>query len=117
MSSSYRHLPIFGAPACRVFREQLISWLPVGAGVIPPAAASAKRREHLASDMATRMVSPLLMLLLAGASAFAPPRAAHALLRTSAAPKLSSIVMEDRVFALKIPLGDVRSWLGLGLAS
>merc|ERR1719426_370863 len=52
------------------------------------------------------MVSPLLMLLLAGASAFAPPRAAHAPLRASAAPKLSSIVMEDRVFALKIPLGD-----------
>ena len=67
--------------------------------------------------MAAPMVSPLLMLLLAGASAFAPPSAAHALLRTSAAPKLSSIVMEDRVFALKIPLGDVRSWLGLGLAS
>ena len=67
--------------------------------------------------MATPMVSPLLMLLLAGASAFAPPRAAHAPLRASAAPKLSSIVMEDRVFALKIPLGDVRSWLGLGLAS
>jgi hypothetical protein len=65
--------------------------------------------------MAAPMVSPLLMLLLAGASAFAPPRAAH--LRTSAAPKLSSIVMEDRVFELKIPLGDVRSWLGLGLAS
>ena len=54
--------------------------------------------------MAAPMVSPLLMLLLAGASAFAPPRAAH--LRTSAAPKLSSIVMEDRVFELKIPLGD-----------
>ena len=72
---------------------------------------------HLASDMAAPMVSPLLMLLLAGASAFAPPRAAHAPLRASAAPKLSSIVMEDRVFALKIPLGDVRSWLGLGLAS
>ena len=74
-------------------------------------------RAHLASDMAAPMVSPLLMLLLAGASAFAPPSAAHALLRASAAPKLSSIVMEDRVFELKIPLGDVRSWLGLGLAS
>jgi len=51
------------------------------------------------------MVSPLLMLL-GGASAFAPPGAAHALLRTSAAPKLSSIVMEDRVFELKLKLGD-----------
>ena len=67
--------------------------------------------------MAAPMVSPLLMLLVAGASAFAPPRAAHALLRTSAAPKLSSIVMDDRVFELKIPLGDVSSWLGIGLAS
>ena len=83
----------------------------------PRPAASAKRRAPLPSDMAAPMVSPLLMLLLAGASAFAPPRAAHAPLRASAAPKLSSIVMEDRVFALKIPLGDVRSWLGLGLAS
>ena len=54
------------------------------------------------------MVSPLLMLL-GGASAFAPPGAAHALLRTSAAPKLSSIVMEDRVFELKLKLGDVRT--------
>ena len=88
-----------------------------GWSLSPRAHLSAKRRAHLASDMAAPMVSPLLMLLLAGASAFAPPRAAHALLRASAAPKLSSIVMEDRVFALKIPLGDVRSWLGLGLAS
>ena len=75
---------------------------------------------HLAgsvSDMvAARMVSPLLMLL-GGASAFAPPGAAHALLRTSAAPKLSSIVMEDRVFELKLKLGDVRSWFRVRVGS
>lgn len=65
---------------------------------------------------AARMVSPLLMLL-GGASAFAPPGAAHALLRTTAAPKLSSIVMEDRVFELKLKLGDVRSWFRVRVGS
>ena len=66
--------------------------------------------------VAARMVSPLLMLL-GGASAFAPPGAAHALLRTSAAPKLSSIVMEDRVFELKLKLGDVCSWFRVRVGS
>ena len=66
------------------------------------------RRFAARTMVGARMVSPLLMLL-GGASAFAPPGAAHALLRTSAAPKLSSIVMEDRVFELKLKLGDVRT--------
>ena len=57
------------------------------------------------------MAAPLLVLL-GGASAFAPPSGAHALLRTSPTAKLSLTMAAeaDRVFELKLKLGDVRSY-------
>ena len=56
-----------------------------------------------------RIVSSLIMVIaMAPCSAFAPPGTAHALLRTSALkPSSISMAGEDRVFELKIQLGDV----------
>ena len=62
--------------------------------------------------MSPRMMAAPLLVLLGGASAFAPPSGAHALLRTSTTAKLAvSMAAEaDRVFELKLKLGDVRSY-------
>ena len=63
--------------------------------------------------MSPRMMAAPLLVLLGGASAFAPPSGAHALLRTSTTAKLSTLTMAaeaDRVFELKLKLGDVRSY-------
>mmetsp|Transcript_55196 Transcript_55196/g.132182 ORF Transcript_55196/g.132182 Transcript_55196/m.132182 type:complete len:201 (+) Transcript_55196:68-670(+) len=59
--------------------------------------------------MSPRMMAAPLLVLLGGASAFAPPSGAHALLRTSTTAKLSTLSMAaeaDRVFELKLKLGD-----------